>query len=417
MIVLEVVEGGVQGARHGGDLRQLLGRQVVEVLVHRLARIDLVLDPIQPRHEHRREGEVRVAGGIGEAHLDPLRLRARRVGGNPEGGRPVARAIRQRHRRLVPGNQPLVRVGGGVGDRRQGRAVLDDPADVVEGYLREVGVAVAVEQRLATLPDRLVGVLTGAVVTKQRLRHEGDALAVAPRHVLHDVLVEEHLIRHVQERREAHVDLRLAGGGDLVVLALDGDPTRLELEDHLGAQVLLLVDRGDRDVAGLLADLVAEVRALVRVGIPLGLLRIEEVVRGVLGGLVTDVVEDEELQLRPEMGGVADAGGLQVRLRLASDGARVALVPLPGDRVADVAHQRQGRLLAEGVDHRGGRIGHDQHVGVVDVLPTADGRTVEAKPLLKNRQVDLVHRDGEVLPLADEVAELHVHQLAVIFLR
>jgi len=61
-----------------GDLLHLgllLGRQVVQVLVHRLRRLDLVLDPVEARHQHRAEGEVGVRGGVGRPELQTLRRR------------------------------------------------------------------------------------------------------------------------------------------------------------------------------------------------------------------------------------------------------------------------------------------------------------------------------------------------------
>jgi hypothetical protein len=51
------------------------GRQVVEVLVHGLARVDLVLDPVEAGHQHGRERQVRVGRRVGEADLDALGLR------------------------------------------------------------------------------------------------------------------------------------------------------------------------------------------------------------------------------------------------------------------------------------------------------------------------------------------------------
>ena len=85
-------------------------------------------------------------------------------------------------------------------------------------------------------------------------------LPALPGHVLHDVLEEHELVGHARQRVEAHVDLGLAGGADLVVLDLDLDAHPLEGEHHLGAQVLVVVHRRDREVALLVADLVAEVR-------------------------------------------------------------------------------------------------------------------------------------------------------------
>ncbi len=126
------------------------------------------------------------------------------------------------------------------------------------------GVAgLVVEQRLAALPQRLVAVHARAVVLEDRLRHERGRLAVGAGHVLHDVLVEHQLVGHAQQRVEAHVDLGLARGADLVVLDLDLDAQPLEHEDHLRAQVLEVVHRRDREVALLVAGLEPEVRLLV----------------------------------------------------------------------------------------------------------------------------------------------------------
>ena len=47
--------------------------------------------------------------------------------------------------------------------------------------------------------------------------------------VLDDVLVEHELVGHRQHGVEAHVDLGLAGGADLVVLHLDLDADGFEL--------------------------------------------------------------------------------------------------------------------------------------------------------------------------------------------
>ena len=78
---------------------------------------------------------------------------------------------------------------------------------------------------------------------------------------------------------EAHVDLALTGGRDFVVAHLDLDADLLHLEADLGAQVHLRVLRLDREVAFLVADLVAEVRALVAAGVPDGLVRVDRVER------------------------------------------------------------------------------------------------------------------------------------------
>ena len=66
----------------------------------------------------------------------------------------------------------------------------------------------------------------------------------------------------LQQRVEAHVDLGLAGGADLVVVHLDLDADLLELQDHLGLRRSWNWSiGGQREVALLVARLVAEVRA------------------------------------------------------------------------------------------------------------------------------------------------------------
>src|SRR3546814_10641737 len=72
----------------------------LEVLVHRIARIDAVLDAVQAGHEHRREGEIRIAGRVGAAELDAFRPGAGRIHRDPARGRTVALGIRSDERRV-----------------------------------------------------------------------------------------------------------------------------------------------------------------------------------------------------------------------------------------------------------------------------------------------------------------------------
>src|SRR2546427_11413004 len=58
--LLEVVEHDAEVAGELLDLLRLGGRQLAEVLVDRLTRIDLVGDPVEPRHQARSEQQIRV---------------------------------------------------------------------------------------------------------------------------------------------------------------------------------------------------------------------------------------------------------------------------------------------------------------------------------------------------------------------
>src|SRR5258705_2959826 len=53
VILLEVIERLVEGSGERGDVLQLLRPEAVDVLVQGLSGIDLVLDSIQTRHQHR----------------------------------------------------------------------------------------------------------------------------------------------------------------------------------------------------------------------------------------------------------------------------------------------------------------------------------------------------------------------------
>jgi hypothetical protein len=86
--------------------------------------------------------------------------------------------VGQLDRGFVARHQALVAVGGRVRDRVQRTGVLDDAADVEQREFRQAGIAVAGEQVLAVLPDRLVHVHARAVVADDRLRHERGRLAV-----------------------------------------------------------------------------------------------------------------------------------------------------------------------------------------------------------------------------------------------
>src|ERR1044072_7460998 len=91
-VLVEVGERLALAAARGRDLLQFLRRQVVKVLVHRRAGVELVLDAVEAGHQHRRKTEIRVGERIGEADLDALGLRIGGVG-DAAGGRTVARRI------------------------------------------------------------------------------------------------------------------------------------------------------------------------------------------------------------------------------------------------------------------------------------------------------------------------------------
>src|SRR5690606_10909647 len=89
-------------------------------------------------------------------------------------------------------------------------------------------------------------------------------------------------------------------------------------------------------------------------------------------GLELHFVEDEELRLRADEHGIADAGGLEVFLGTFGDVARVALVALHGGGLDDVADQDQGRLFGERIQYGGTVVRQQDHVGGFDAFPAGD---------------------------------------------
>ncbi len=91
------------------------------------------------------------------------------------------------------------------------------------------------------------------------------------------------------------------------MLFLDPNPDFFHLQHHFGAKVLQGVVGRNREVAFFVAGLVAEVAAFLA-AVPGAFRRLDVVVAGVLIGVVTDAIEDEEFRLGTEVRGIGDAG-------------------------------------------------------------------------------------------------------------
>ena len=94
-------------------------------------------------------------------------------------------------------------------------------------------------------------------------------------------------------------------------------------------------------------------------------------------------VEDEELGLGSEVGGIAKAGRFQIGLGALGERTRITVVALAGRRLDHVARQDQRVLFAKRVHARRVGIGHQQHVGRLDALPAGDRRAVKGVPQLE----------------------------------
>jgi hypothetical protein len=127
-------------------------------------------------------------------------------------------------------------------------------------------------------------------------------------------------------------------------------------------------------------------------------------------------VEDEELGLGSEVGGIADTAGLEIGFGALGNRPRVAVVAAAVGRIDHVAGDDDRRLIEEGVDVGGTRIGHQLHVRRLNPFPAGDRRTIEGVAVLELVFVERADRHGHVLLLATGVGEAEVHELRLVFL-
>ena len=96
--------------------------------------------------------------------------------------------------------------------------------------------------------------------------------------------------------------------------------------------------------------------------------------------------------------------------------ARITGVALLGNRVNNVADERERRVFGERVHHRSLRIRYDQHVTRMDGLPSADAGSVESEPFFENTLGQFVYRYGKMLPQPGIIHELEInHHCLALF--
>ena len=158
VIFLEGLGSAEEGVGRTRNLGEFLGRKFIKVLVHRISRVNTVLDSIQPCKELGGTGQIRIGCGVWSAEFYPNRLGIGGLGGNTDSGTPIPSTVSEVNWRFVSWDESLKAVGGGVGDGGQGARMFDNPADVEQGQLTEIGIAFTSEEGLSISPDALVTV-------------------------------------------------------------------------------------------------------------------------------------------------------------------------------------------------------------------------------------------------------------------
>src|SRR6202020_9335 len=96
-------------------------------------------------------------------------------------------------------------------------------------------------------------------------------------------------------------------------------------------------------------------------------------------------------------------------------GAWIAPVALHGHRLDDIAAQIERGFLVERINDCGRWIRHQDHVRLIDALPSRDGRAVEHLAVLEKALVYQSSGDGYVLFLANCVSKAEIDELCVFF--
>ncbi len=369
---------------------QVLVGEVVEIFLDRFREGHLILDAVDSGGKHRRKCQVRIAARVGAAKLDPGRGGvATPDGRHPDQRRAVRAGPGDVDWRFESRNQPPVGIDQGRDHAAEAARVCQLAGDELLGDRREA-VGVAFINKGVTLavnrPEALVAVHAGAVDALHRLRHEGGMETMLLGDRLEHVLKGKRAVGRDQRGAVLEVDFVLAGG-DFVVARLNLDIHLIERHHHV------------------LADGAGEVGGEIEVAAP---------VMGQGGDLVTILGEQEELQLGPDVVGVAELGqplelAHQHTTGVAGEGLAI--------RAVDPADDPGGGEFASlpGHDRKGREIGIEVHVRFRDPGEAGNRRAVDPLPTIDNVLEDR-GRDGNALDDAHHVSELQVDELDVVFL-
>ena len=213
------------------------------------------------------------------------------------------------------------------------------------------------------------------------------------------------MIGHRRQRTELGAELMLALR-HLVMMLLDQQAHLAHGGQHLGAQIAFAIQRRHREISALHAGTVAHIalRIILHAGLR-AFLAVQLIHAVIAAGAEPHAVEHKELGFRPERRDVAHARRNHIRFGLLGRAARIAPIGLAGGRLHDIANQDHRRLGAERIHHRARRIGHQDHVALIDRLPAGDRRAVEHETVAKHILVDGRNMLRRVLPFAARVGE------------
>ena len=332
-----------------------------DVLVHRLARVNPLLDAVQAGGELHGEREIRIRRRVGHTVFASGRVAALRR--YPNKRRYVLRGPRHVHGGLVTRDEPFVGIHQRIGHGAVAAGVPQQPPDVPPPHLRQLDRPLRVEESVLPLGEqRLVRVHPRAVATEDRFGHEGGDEAVSDRDGPHHEPQRGQVVGHRQRISGAKVDFVLATG-HFVMRRLRTQLHLLEARYDDAARPLPAVHRDEIEVA---AGVQRPGRRLAAVAL----------------------LEDEKLHLAPDAHRKAQLAG---PLDLPLQGGPGAPLERPAVRVADVADEPRHGSSGLSVARLAGR-----------ALP---GKHAEAREIGYQQGVRLLH-PGE--PLERRAVEQHL---------
>ena len=294
--------------------------------------------------------------------------------------------------------------------------MLQDAADEVQRFLRQVRILVTRKERLAVFPDGHVHVHAGAVVARDGFRHEGCRLAVRRGHIVDHIFVLLQLVRLFGQAVKDQTQLVLTGR-NLVVVLVHFHTQTLHCAQHLGAQVLAFVRRVHREVAAFDTRTVAHIAHFVfGIRVPGGVCCIDLIGHFVDRVAEAHIIKQEELRFRTHIGHIADAGGFQIGFRLLCRAAWVALIGFAGVWFHNRAVQADSLFRIERIDISAVCVGHQFHVGGFDGFPTRDGGAVKHEALIQKVFVHLIAHHRDVLQFPARVGETDIDILDILVL-
>ena len=219
-----------------------------------------------------------------------------------------------------------------------------------------------------------------------------------PGNILNNVFVPHQAVGTFNQWSKTHIDFTLSPRCYFVMVTFHGDTNLLHEQHHFRANILKRIVGSYREITFFMSWFVTQVWVFIPAGVPFCFNRIDRIKRFIRVGIVLNIVKNEKFRFRSKVGSVSNSSRFKISFRFLSDIARIAAVFFPGDRVDDITNHANRCVFHKRVHDRGGRIGNDQHVAVIDSLPSPDAGAIEPQSFFKQMFFQLTHRHRKMLP-------------------